>query len=108
MMMDRRASRARPAGVSDHVGVALIEPECGQGENPGVHAGQHDEAQGGRRRQVGTVEVPGIGLVGPQQIVDRAHADVSRFKAVRTLGIAGAEVKRRKLRDPLAPPAAAG
>src|SRR5689334_5784819 len=49
-----------PAGVADHVRVALGEPEYAVGVEPGVHAGDHGAVLGGRQRQVPLVEASGI------------------------------------------------
>src|SRR5690348_9877091 len=49
-----------PAGVADHVRVALGEPEYAIGVEPGVHAGDHGAVLGGRQRQVPLGETGGI------------------------------------------------
>src|SRR5271165_350295 len=57
-----------PAGVADHMRVALGEPEHAVGVEPGVHAGDHRGVRCGRQRQVPLVEagrvLPGVGDEG--------------------------------------------
>src|SRR5689334_23294112 len=61
------------AGVADHVGVALVEPEEARRDEPRVHAGHDGHAAPGRAREVAVGKATGVGLVGGKELVDRAH-----------------------------------
>ena len=62
-----------PAGVPDHVGVALLEPERLRRVDAGVHAGDHREPAAGRHRQVSLGELRGVRVVGGLDGVELGH-----------------------------------
>lgn len=61
-----------PAGITDDVRLALVQPEQTVDVEPGVHARNHRELLGRRQRQR-PVETLGIALVVGQQVVGHGH-----------------------------------
>src|SRR5579862_7744152 len=61
------------ARVTDHVGVALLEPEQPIRVQPSVHAGQHRHPLSRRQRQFATVEARRVLLGVAEELVGHAH-----------------------------------
>ena len=72
-----------PAGVADHVGVALVDAEDVRRHHARVHAGHDGDLERGRERQVALVEAVGVALGIADQLVGGAHIPL---KSDRQLG----------------------
>jgi hypothetical protein len=62
-----------PAGVADHVGVALLEPQEPRGVQPGIHAGDHRKPALRRARQMSLGEPARVGRIGGQELLGSLH-----------------------------------
>jgi hypothetical protein len=70
-----------PAGVSDDVSVAFLEPERTSGVDARVHASENREPSSRRHRQGPLVELARIRVVGGQDFLEYRHL---RLLAIRT------------------------
>ena len=60
-------------GVAEDLGVARLQPDHGQGSDPGVHAGDDRDPRVGDAVEAGHVEGLGELPVGRQQVVEVTH-----------------------------------
>ncbi len=70
-----RVVRDDAAGVTDHVRVALLEPEQGVRVEPRVHARYDGDLHGWRKRTVALVEALGVAPGVVQKVVCLAQLD---------------------------------
>jgi hypothetical protein len=77
-----------PAGVADHVRVAVREAEDGVHVQPGIHAGDDCDAARGRRGRL-AAERGGKPLVVPEQFIGAGHARLLAVLAAPVVGAGG-------------------
>ena len=65
--------RRDPAGVADHVCVAVLETQGLGRIDPGVHAGDDREAAAGRHRQIPFLEPGDVRLVRGADLLEHGH-----------------------------------